>query len=165
MAKVRNGFVTNSSSSSFIVAFDELPSSIEELQNLLFDDSQYVDYEYSSVTMTCTDAATRVFNDLKGQKPNDQEKIMDALGGYITGMPDYNEYVGLYKFDSKEYKEAVNRYNEDTKKFLKAKLARFKKLAGNRDIYVFSYADDSGEACLEHGNIFSHLPHMKVSHH
>lgn len=164
MAKIRNGFVTNSSSSSFIVAFDELPKSINELQGLMFDDGQ-VNVEYYDHTISCTEAAGIVFNDMKSQKPNDTKEIMDALQGYFDDAPNYDDYCKNYDYKSKEYKEAMARYEEDTKKFIMAKLKRFKKDNKSRDIYVFSYADDGGQAVMEHGDIFSHLPHIRISHH
>jgi len=34
--KIRNGFVSNSSSSSFLVVFDKTPESVEELYNMMF---------------------------------------------------------------------------------------------------------------------------------
>lgn len=39
--KIRNGFVSNSSSSSFIVAFDKLPQSVKEMENCMRDDYSY----------------------------------------------------------------------------------------------------------------------------
>lgn len=38
--KIRNGFVSNSSSSSFLVPFDKVPESLEELKNLMFPDKE-----------------------------------------------------------------------------------------------------------------------------
>jgi hypothetical protein len=164
MAKVRTGFVTNSSSSSFIVAFDEMPSSINELQGLLFDEGQ-INVEVYDRSISCTEAAGIVFNDMQNQKPNDMKEIMSALEGYFEDAPDYNDYTKDYDFKSKEYKEAMARYEEDSKAFIMAKIKRFKKDNRNRDIYVFSYADDGGQVVMEHGDIFSHLPHIRISHH
>jgi len=49
--KTRNGFVSNSSSSSFIVAFDKIPNNIEELQILLFGNEKTLEkYSYSITT-------------------------------------------------------------------------------------------------------------------
>lgn len=44
--KIRNGFVSNSSSSSFIVSFDKKPSSAEELREILFGDKEYIEHRY-----------------------------------------------------------------------------------------------------------------------
>ena len=38
--KIRNGFVSNSSSSSFVVAFDKKPETVEELKKLLFGEEE-----------------------------------------------------------------------------------------------------------------------------
>jgi len=39
--KIRNGFVSNSSSSSFIVVWDKQPESAEEIRKILFGDAKY----------------------------------------------------------------------------------------------------------------------------
>ena len=67
--KIRNGFVTNSSSSSFIVAFDyeELPNSKEELQLLLFGDKKTRSrYDYK---VNCSDIAEIVWKDMHTMEP------------------------------------------------------------------------------------------------
>ena len=38
--KIRNGFVSNSSSSSFVVAFPKMPKDVQELKQILFWDQQ-----------------------------------------------------------------------------------------------------------------------------
>jgi len=46
--KVRNGFVSNSSSSSFIVAWNKKPESVEEVKNILFGDAKtHYMYDYT----------------------------------------------------------------------------------------------------------------------
>jgi hypothetical protein len=32
-------------------------------------------------------------------------------------------------------------------------------------VFRFEYADDGGEVNLEHGNIFSRFPHVRISKH
>lgn len=63
--KVRNGFVSNSSSSSFIVAFKTKPQSSREVLELLFPHGEtevtWDDYE----TRSTTAIADRVFDDLQ----------------------------------------------------------------------------------------------------
>lgn len=46
--KIRSGFVSNSSSSSFVIAIDKLPESADEVRGLFFGDKQYVEYEGSN---------------------------------------------------------------------------------------------------------------------
>ena len=46
--KIRRGFVSNSSSSSFIVAFDRLPTTHEEMKFMLFGDKKLYEARWST---------------------------------------------------------------------------------------------------------------------
>jgi hypothetical protein len=170
MAKVRNGFVTNSSSSSFIVAFDDVPATAEELKDVLFPNGQErISCSYIDTCRSCMEAAERVFNDLAGQKPNDTKAIEEAFRGFEgrgDGAPKYDDYIGRgMNYSSPEYRKAMDAYNEACEKYTKAQVRRFMKDNMNRQVFVFRYADDGGEADLEHGDLFDQVPHVRVSNH
>ncbi len=61
--KIRNGFVSNSSSSSFIVAFEKLPESVDETKQMLFGDDKtvYWNDEIESANVI----AARVFDNIQ----------------------------------------------------------------------------------------------------
>lgn len=85
--KIRNGFVSNSSSSSFIVAFLKKPRTVEELHFLLFGDMEHLQY-YDGSHKTF-DLAKRIFKDLKGKRTLTIERLEKAVGsGYFPGYPD-----------------------------------------------------------------------------
>ncbi len=117
--KIRNGFVSNSSSSSFVVAFPVIPQSVDEVRKLLFGDAVYFstneynegirdacwerpieECEKCSERFTCftqkkrgyptLQIATTVWNDLKNQKPNRPIVIGRTIRhGWFEGKPDY----------------------------------------------------------------------------
>jgi hypothetical protein len=67
--KTRSGFVTNSSSSSFIVCFDydQLPNSADDVKKLLFGDAErYSVYDYETETGRIAEV---VWNDMHTMKP------------------------------------------------------------------------------------------------
>jgi hypothetical protein len=85
--KIRNGFVSNSSSSSFILGFDIKPRSVKELHSLLFGDMEHLQY-YSDSHKTL-DLAKRIFKDLKGKRALSIKGLEKAVGsGYFPGYPD-----------------------------------------------------------------------------
>lgn len=63
--KIRSGFVSNSSSSSFIVSFDKLPENAAAVQKLLFADEETVKlYDYVVPT---SEMAEKVWGDIQRQ--------------------------------------------------------------------------------------------------
>lgn len=86
--KFRNGFVANSSSSSFLLGFCRKPRSVKELKDILFGDMEYLQYyDYSYKT---ADIAKIIFNDLKGLKPLSLTKITKVVeSGWFPGLPDF----------------------------------------------------------------------------
>lgn len=160
--KIRNGFVSNSSSSSFIVAFPREPSSVEEVKETLFPngDETYSYYEYHCSTQEVSET---VWKDIQGQKPNNKDKIWKELHGYLIDGPRirWNEFKlpdGSYDWKAIDAEQCKYR-QELMKKFLEE----------NKDavIYCFHYGDDNGEYedALEHGGLFDHLPHIIASFH
>jgi hypothetical protein len=90
--KTRTGFVSNSSSSSFIVGFEKKPKTIRELQTLMFgdmpDNTNVLCYDYAMDVKTI---ATTVFNDLKGKKTITKAKLREEIRcGYFDGRPSYD---------------------------------------------------------------------------
>lgn len=201
--KRRSGFVSNSSSSSFIVGFERRPASVEEVHKVLFkedlnEDTHVTVYDY---TISTKEVAQRVFNDLKEQKKaaNTAKILKEIESGWFPGHPTLNyggdkesraledkfrkRFPDLNYYDEEKFpnnKEAV----EMAKKIREIQQAEWAEESRIRDeaaldymnkqvlpimkgkkVYVFSYADDGGEAALEHGNIFSNLPHVQISHH
>jgi hypothetical protein len=108
--KIRTSFVSNSSSSSFVVIFPKRPETIEELFNIMFKDrskQEVVRYYDSSTTLL--EIIKNVFLQLKGESASSEE-ISDTIK--------YNcEYLGggvEHQDDSEieSYKKEVSYLNE-----------------------------------------------------
>ena len=166
--KIRQGFVSNSSSSSFIVAFSEMPSSKEELQKMLFGDEQSYFGYFEDQPYPTSMVAETVWNDMQNQCPNDAVKIGDRIGGYFDDMP-ANPYDTLRHkdFSEKEWNKILDDYYEEVNRFTSEKMRQFMDKNKGCFIYVFEYSDNEGDyqSALEHGRLFHRLVHLTASHH
>jgi hypothetical protein len=193
--KTRNGFVSNSSSSSFIVGFPKLPSSPEDLEKMMFGHRGEVKpYDFCPETSTI-DIAKRVFADinLPNTKRYNKRQLIKAL------IEDHHDFPGCpnYWNMDKESDKIKHAYKEETGKDIwdddadpiaakfwqktkdieclqmkreiaiaaKAFVEGFWPRVKGCTVFDLSYADDSGETNFEHGNIFRKLVHIKISHH
>lgn len=152
--KIRNGFVSNSSSSSFIVAFNDVPKSEKELQDLLFGEEKTIGvFDYKVPTK---DISLIVFNDLLNNKPATKEQITEELQ---SGM--FEELMHYYCKTS--WKEYLNKKDilahERAEKFIQDNIGK--------KIFIFEYSDNAGIvfSTMEHGEIFSRLAYIWVSKH
>jgi len=155
--KIRNGFISNSSSSSFIVAFPSIPQSESELQKMLFEDKEEV--FYSDKTYPILEIVKQVFSDFSNQFPLDGNEIEKELTyGWINGQPEFDY--------SNPPNEEID-YKMNLKKFRNTLLKKFIKRNKNHFFYKFHYSDNNGEffSMLEHGDIFSGVDHIVISHH
>ena len=170
--KIRNGFVSNSSSSSFIVIFPTEPKSVDDVKNFLFDkeDEMYCkDYTVDQVAKT-------VWGDICDQKKNDYNIILKEFeSGHlnIDGAPEYSDFSHITDFSQKvkAYKKANRKFaNKVMNKFFNLRKLKLKEIAKENieeSAYIFSYADEDGSygSALEHGDLFSKLKHIRISKH
>ena len=182
--KIRNGFVSNSSSSSFLVAFDRIPKTVEDLKTMMFPNGEKFVDSYSE-SMSTLEVATRVFSDMQksewrnnGPFPFEIALIKVNKGdGYVSdGMVAiHNEIIELVEGQLREDIDTES-YTVKMQDLLKKKreLMLSELLESERELYdqikdkkifVFKYSGEGGDGVLEHDNIFRNLLHIRISHH
>jgi hypothetical protein len=161
--KIRNGFVSNSSSSSFVVAFPKKPDNAEEVQYILRLGEHVVAY---GEVMHGYDAALRVYQDILLQKANNKEEITESMEEFYETEIEARRQLGLDEdcFSPISTKD-LNRANKLVKKINKDKVDKFLKENEGSEIYCFHYSDNDGESVLEHGDIFNSVPNNVRSNH
>lgn len=155
--KIRTGFVSNSSSSSFIVAFDKKPENKEELRKLLNiehakEKTRWRDSIEPEVLLNI------VWKDLINQKPNDKKEILEAIG-YENWTKEWHENITYEEFIDHEDKDYLKNHLDEMNSILE----EFKE----KELYCFYYSDEDGpiESFLEHGNIFENFDGIVKSWH
>jgi hypothetical protein len=177
--KIRNRFVSNSSSSSFIVAFKKVPETAEETRELLYGSHRQVPLGTSwaggkETYTTTTELAEKVFQDIQRQEGKPKVKIPQDVFTAMSWGAD-TELVMMKRFshldqDSEEWDAIYNQLDMLHKLCWEeedSKTANFLAHHKNDTIIQFSYADDEGPfySMLEHGGTFNNLPHVRISHH
>jgi len=180
--KIRQGFVSNSSSSSFVVIFPKEPNDVIDVKNMLFSKGetfysnpyQYGDNEYGWST---DEVAETIWNDISKQEKNNfkrAEEIITSGTSYEDGAPDWNDYGHI-----KDWTLKTTAYYAAQEKFAKKKLKEFFNLRklklqkiNNQKVddiilYCFEYSDNDGSyfTALEHGDLFKNLKHIKINNH
>lgn len=170
--KVRFDFVTNSSSSCFVVVFPEKITTIEQVRKFIPQANK----------------AKQVFNDslsnkqpMCNMKSKKAKKIIsreiqngfvdDVTGDSYKGQIDFCEEQGVSQQDFYGNHRWQNEMwaGQRIQTDISAKKYAEKFVTENPDgvLYLFDYGDDSGEffSELEHGGTFANLPHIAISHH
>ena len=163
--KIRNGFVSNSSSSSFIVALPSTPESAKEMEALLFPKNigGEIEHPYCDETYPTSVVAKTVFGDL-GDAINRAEMVSQIDSGWFEGRPELPDTWEM------PLEDRLTVWDNDSLLSRQAASAlALKFLISNQGcvFHVWSYADGDGPyfSTLEHGGIFNALPHIRVSHH
>jgi len=176
--KIRSGFVSNSSSSSFVLAFSEKPGSKEELHELMFGKEErefHSPWEWNKYSTSTTNIAEAVFVQL-GKQLSLDDILEEFTSGHLDGisldwndpsMPDcWIEDENGNEVYNPKYKEWMDAEGEKEK--IRA-LEYFNRWNCPDDQVFFrvEFADEDGSfgSLCEHGGIFENIHHVQISHH
>ena len=181
--KIKSDFVTNSSSSSFIIVFPFKVKSLEQVK-------QFIAEKYAKTVLD--DCLLKTPLRLTG---DDNKKLKTAITRELSyGTPisnrndlDYHscmkDFCRFNHISSKDlysnrmwynqfstyYNSLQNEVNKKISEEFLNKLVEYKENYNLKSIYIYvlSYGDEDGEfyAEMEHNNIFYKLPFMQISHH
>ena len=178
--KIRKGFVSNSSSSSFLIPFEKKPQSPEEVRKILFRpkiktiESIY-DYIVPKVYFTIEEISGVVYKEIAPQKPLSKKEIFDEIIDLADVYIDYGiayersnifrerceEKYGIRLYEGcKEFDEYINitKQEDDAidaiwKKGAEAVYNKIGHLFDNKETYILKYGNEIGpdpQATLEY---------------
>jgi hypothetical protein len=169
--KTRNGFVSNSSSSSFVLALPRLPKSAEELHGWMFPSGPCIVSPYGDPASS-ERIAEAAFNDLSAESKLTRDQMAEQ---FTRGTV----YCDIAEIDWPKYPHWRNNQTWEERKPLYDQYDADRKVAARKladamicqnpkaEFHVVEYSDNDGPfwTVMEHGDVFEHLPHQRISHH
>lgn len=172
--KIRMSNVTNSSSSSFLVAWPKRINKKsrktviefiepEKVDTILNDSTKGIKIKYTPRTI---ERITNIFLRTGGwldEIPEELKSLLDEETKIINDNVLWNKHFAKYSVSSERYKE----YKKDWVSFRKKLAEAFIKKTEGMWLYSYEYSDNDGEfyADMEHGRTFYELVYIQLSHH
>ncbi len=168
--KIRNGFVSNSSSSSFIIVWPSRPESAQDVHDMMFHLGEFQIAEYGYGPYSTHEAAKAVWDQLKHDKPPmSRIAIMKELNNQA--------YSDTYRARSKlpsRYEQGLSSAEQERRSAQRAKIIEARaavltnellKNEGHVSTVEFSDNDGHFSTVMEFGDVFRQVPHQRCSHH
>lgn len=169
--KTRAGFVSNSSSSSFILVFDKKPESVADVFQVLFNglSNEMVTTSWSEPGegIGRLTAAEDVWGQIETQDSLTLAQVTEEFrNGYDPDFPETD--WKLWATASEAQKTKMNKdHEEECDKIADMKAKSFCNQHKGKFLCSVSFSDNDGEfgSIMEHGNAFDRIPHEVFSHH
>ena len=178
----RIGFVSNSSSTSFVAAFTHKPKSVQDLKEMMFGKQEWHFTGIFGGENHGTDVSTQkiaeiVFADIKREATKKQiyESIRNGwfysymIPEIFPGIYDNGDETAdlRYPEDKEEIERLYKIADQINDKRAKAIAEAFSDHNEDKYIVVLQYWDDEGEwgSILEHTNIFQRLDNIGTRYH
>ena len=167
--KIRSGFVSNSSSSSFIVRFPKDPTDINTLREMMGDCAPDCGYTWLP-SVSSEEVINAVHKEIL-------EETCGFDGYYERNRWDTYHYESMYNahptmklaYDGREWDELEEQESDALVKMWLWQEYQAKRETNTEGefIFEFEFSDENGSfwSQMEHGNVFRNLNHTVTSHH
>ena len=168
--KFRHGFVSNSSSTSFVLVLPHKPTSVEELYAWMFPrgptNIQVYDHQITSM-----DAAQTAYDDLRA--PVTRKKVVEVLRrGIIQRTPNREDpKIPNYPFTSTLTSDEADKvwelWSTTRDAALQQMVDNLERLHPNSLYFLLTYSEHDGGLALtmERGDVFANLPNFQINQH
>jgi hypothetical protein len=179
--KIKSDFVTNSSSSSFVVIFPKEIKFIDDILPYMEDWKAHIVYS-DALNQTPiqiklggkgTEVRVHIFDKIYSILQNNLDDMYINIVQISTEITEAIEKecpgIMVPMTDLDYFVSKIKRLNPDAYERLDVEPDEIKELinkANNKGfLYYFQYSDECGQNELEHGGTFDRLPHIQISHH
>jgi hypothetical protein len=104
--KIRSGFVSNSSSSSFIVIFPNKPKTVEETMKIVYgftEKNKLVDFDGQFVESTTEDAAYEILKQINEKEVTEDDMLNEFISRYYFSVGGHCFFIGSGKREVEGY--------------------------------------------------------------
>lgn len=167
--KTRNGFVSNSSSSSFIIVWPHRPTSAQDVYDMMFGAGEFTIAAYGDA-LDPTAVARRVWNDIEALEQLPISRV--AIAQQLESCAYQELWCTLDKMPC-PYEQGIEPGERDKRQAAQDKLtgAHAEELTNcllQHEGFICSLEyEDSGlfDTVMENSDVFRQLPHQRVNNH